>query len=573
MITVFPFSKWSQSHTKSNSKCLKTFRDCLLANFLCTYQPRHPDNQELQTYIHKYLTHGGKIWTTESNVCIYLFVYHLVGHIDWIPDLLLDAPGMWLVDELSSLQICLIGTLARANAVFSSRLKKKLASYPSPASSYRTPSADHLFEVFFSKNSIESHFCALEDDMMYKFLSLLCRTGSVSMMKPFIEIGVDVNGCDYPWNLLGHAAAGGNMDIVYMLLEAGANGSLAISDFLSQSEHLSEAVFGRLLTILMENARHVSFKCWNDPLRAVTRSRRAICSCPKAPKILLDRKCYIKEGFGEGVNETDFWDSYMYEAILTGNASIVDLLLQNGARADTQISHSFNCHGFWFQSCTWLTFAVIHRDAAACADVLIRHGADVTALDGAGRSAIHCARNRALALYARLEWDEMITAYEDTETLAVVERAFHLKFHGTKSIEDFLESSDETAPQPPSRLENFKLVLQKTSRKVLETLLTPTQTELLLDHIQRLHRDTRDIWSLPFHEAFIMRSMYVLSYAILLAYEIQAFIRGHKRIPMPSRFILSSLAFLALVLIWGSSSQGGFSWGLSTAGTEPKTDG
>lgn len=396
--------------------------------------------------------------------------------------------------------------------------------------------------------------------MMYKFLSLLCRTGSVSMMKPFIEIGVDVNGCGYPWTLLGHAAAGGNMDIVYMLFEAGANGSLAIGHFLDLSEHLSEAVFGRLLTILLENARHVSFNYWNDPLRLVIRSRRAICSCPKAPKILLDRKCYTKKGFGEGVNETGFWGSYMYEAISTGNASIVDLLLQNGARADTQISHSFDCCGGWFQSCTWLTFAVILRDAA-CADVLIRHGADVTALDGAGRSAIHLARNPALALYPLLEWDKMITADEDTETLAVVERAFHLKFHGTKSIEDFLESSDETAPQPPSRLENFKLVLQKTSRKVLETLLTPTQTELLLDHIQRLHHDTRKIWSLPFHQALIMRSMYVLSYAILLACEIQAFIKGHKRIPMPSRFVLSALAFLALVLICGSSSQGGFSWG------------
>lgn len=407
---------------------------------------------------------------------------------------------------------------------------------------------------------------------MCGYLSLLCRTGSVSMVKPFIDIGFDVNGGRVWNNLLGQAAAGGNMDIVYMLLEAGANGSLAISHFLSQSEHLSEAVFGRLLTILIENATHVPFEDWNDPLLAVIRSRRAICSCPKAPKILLDRKYYTKEGFGEGVGRADFEDSYMYQAILTGNASIVDLLLQNGARADTQISHSFDCYGLWFQPCTWLTFAVILRDAA-CADVLIRHGADVTALDGAGRSAIHCARNHALALYPRLEWDKMITAYEDTETLAVVERAFHLKFHGTKSIEDFLESSVETAPQPPSRLGKLALVLQKTSRKVLETLLTPTQTELLLNHIQRLHHDTRDIWSLPFHEALIMRSMYVLSYAILLAYEIQAFIKGHKRIPMPSRFILSALAFLALALIWGSSSEGGFSWGLSTAGTKSKTDG
>ena len=490
-----------------------------------------------------------------------------VGRVDWIPDFLFSASEPWLVDDFSSLQICYIGALAHVDGVFCGRLKKELASCYSPPSLHRTRSADHLFETVFGPASIESHFQTLTSFEMDSFLSCLCRTGSVAMIKLFIDLGVDVNGCSFCiYNMLGNAAAVVNMDIVNVLLEAGANGSLAISSFLSRSDDLPDTLFRSLLDLLIENARPASFNDYDEPLLAVIRSSRALRSYPMAPKILLERGVFANEYFGELASGTWCYDSYMYQAISGGHSSVVDLLLRNGACADELISHSFDCEGEWFESCTWLINAVMWGEAS-CTDVLIQYGADVTAFDGAGKSAIQLAKQNAIASHPRyltgpLRFD--IVAEKDAETLVVVERAFNLKFQGTMSIEDYLNSRKEITPQPPSRRDKFTSMLQNTFKKTLGIFLTPSQTELLLKH-------TREIWSLPFHEALLMRSMYVLSYAILFAYELHAFIKGHKRIPMPSRLFLSALALLALAVTWGSSSEGEFGWGLfHSAGNEPR---
>ena len=155
----------------------------------------------------------------------------------------------------------------------------------------------------------------------------------------------------------------------------------------------------------------------------------------------------------------------------------------------------------------------------------------------------------------------------------MVERAFNRKFQGTMSIEDYLNSSKEITPQLPPPREKSTPMLQKMLETTLKIFLTPSQTELLLKYLKSLYRDTREIWSLPFREALLMRCMYVLSYAILFAYELLALIRGHKRIPIPSRFFLSALALLALAVIWGASLGGGFGWGLfQPAGEDPKME-
>ena len=495
-----------------------------------------------------------------------------VGRIDWIPDYLQDPSEPWLVDDLSSSQICLIGTLAHVDAVFSDRLRKELASYRSPASATRPSFGDYLFETTFSAASIEHHFRKLEHVEKYALMSLLCRTGSTTMLKPFMDIGVDVNQDGLGPNVLGYAAAEGNLDIVYMLLEAGANSSLAISTFLHHSEHLSDTLFRRLIELLVETSRSVSFEKYADPLLAIIQSSRALCCYPRAPEILLDRKLFVKEFLGEGALKANCPESYMYCAISSKNSSLVNLLLQNGARTDAHISHLFNCHHHWIGVCTWITFSVMHS-VASCTDVLIQHGADVTALDGAGRSALQLARNHALGSHPReIEWDcyvnddrYCVTAEEDAETLAVVERAFNLKFHGTKSLDDYLNLSNAVAAQPPSRRDRLMSLLQETFEKVLGTILTPSQTKLLVHHLKTLYKG--QIWSLSFSEALLMRCFYVISYALLLAYELNALIKGRKRIPMPSRFLLSTLAFFALAVIWGSS-QGGFFWGSFTAETK-----
>ena len=250
----------------------------------------------------------------------------------------------------------------------------------------------------------------------------------------------------------------------------------------------------------------------------------------------------------------------MYKAISQRNSSVVDLLLQNGARADAQISHLFNCYEYWFKPCTWITISVI-CGAASCVDVLIQHGANITALDGAGRSTIQLAKDfafgphpRAVKFLYQLEGED-VEAEEDTKTLAVVERAFHLRFQGTKSLEDYIDPKEPTS-QHPSRRDRLILVLQTALEKALGIVLTPSQITLFRDHLEDLYYYIRPLWKLSFYEALLMRFIYLLSYAVLLAVEMRAFIIGRKRVPMPSRFLLSSVAFLALALIWGSSTLG-----------------
>ena len=360
-----------------------------------------------QGCVRRFLASGGEVLVAKSNCFkqIFMGIFCLkplpVGRIEWIPDFLFGASEPWQVNDMSPLQICCIGTLARSDAVFRDRLKKDLARYYSPTSLRRTHSADHLFEAYFGPASIESHFRTLDSDEMYEFLSFLCRTGSVAMIKPFIDFGVDVNGNEWHRNnMLGNAAAAGNVDIVKMLLEVGADGSLAIPMFLNTYHSLSDPLFRSLLELLVESARPAPFHPSRDPLIAVIESSRVLRSYPMAAEILLNRNICTKQYFGEPALEIFGGYSYMFQAISGGHPSVVDLLLRNGACGEARISPSFDCRREWFEKCTWLTYAVM-CGKASCADVLIQHGADVTALDGAGKSAIQLATQNARASHPR----------------------------------------------------------------------------------------------------------------------------------------------------------------------------
>ena len=526
----------------------------------------------LRNSLQKYSKRSGKLLPPDSP--IFDGVFMLFGNIDWITDYLLDPLEAWLVDDLSPLQICLIGALAHFDAVFSNRLRKELASYRSPASAGRPSFGDYLLKTKFSRASIQSNFQTLKRMERGDLWRMLCRTGSRSMIKFIMDIAVDANRVAPIHRMLGHAAAKENMDVVNMLLEAGANGSLAIKDFLCSNAHLPDAHFRRLLELLVENARPAPFKKFNDPFLAIIKSSRALCSYPQAPKILLDRKIFDKAGFGEGASKAGFLQSYMYQAISSRNSSVVDLLLRNGAHADARISDSVDCYHNWVGEFTWTTLCVMFG-LASCTDVLIQHGADVTALDGAGRSALQLARKHALGSHLRkiegyyscYYGRYRFTADEDSETLAVVERAFTLKFQGTKSLDDYLDLCNEVAPQPPSRRDRLMSQLEKMLGKALGVIFTPSQIELLHLQFRELRYDIQGVWSLSFSEALFMRCFYVISYALVLAYELNTLIKGRKRITMPSRFLLSALAFLALAVIWGSSQEDVF-WGPFTAETK-----
>lgn len=141
----------------------------------------------------------------------------------------------------------------------------------------------------------------------------------------------------------------------------------------------------------------------------------------------------------------------------------------------------------------------------------------------------------------------------------MVQRAFNLKFQDSTSLKDYDERSNELTLQSLPQQQGPMSTLRKLLAKFLGIALSPTQISLLHNRLGRLHRDIQKIWSLSFYETLLMRTIYVSSYALLLALEIHAFVKGHKRIPMPSRSSLSAAALLTLALVWGSS-QIRFSW-------------
>lgn len=361
-----------------------------------------------------------------------------------------------------------------------------------------------------------------------------------------------------------------------MLLEAGAESSFALRQVLEHSSHLPNGVFRRILWTLVENARSAPFHRSRDPVLSTMRSSKALSLHPKASEILLNRKIFTDIGLGRGAAHIYKYDSHMYHAINLRQHSVVDVLLQNGAMVDATVWGQNSCPWKRFESCTWITFSVL-LGAAPCADVLIRHGADVTALDQSGRSASQLAKMNVLASHPRCQkwkWPEnyfSVTAEEDAETLAIVERAFNDRFQGTKSLEDHIKSINELPVQPPLRRKILQSVFRKTVSKSLGAFLTASQRKLLRERSRATYHKIRNIWSLSFAEALLTRFLYILSYALLLCLEIRAIINGQRRVPIPSRSLLSAIAFLTLAIIWGSSYFG-CSLGSSVAGSKVERD-
>ena len=515
----------------------------------------------LQNCVRVYLQHGGNLFTGRI-ILQYLLLYYGPSTANLISESLFHSSEILTVDEFSSFGICFLGTVARVNSGFRARLKAYLASYRSPLLDAGTIYADSLLESTFGMASVLQRFHGMTERESERFLAALCRTGTPSMLRPFIDTGIDLDCKDYYYNMLGNAAAVGNLDIVCMLIGSGANGALALAPFIRYGKELSDGLFKHLLELLVENSRPTSFQSLaHDALLAVIECCRALLTHPEAPGILIHRKVFSDEL----INCSCRWNycDYMCVAIRQRLGSVVKLLLQHGVYANT--------------ASTWLIFSV-ECGAASCAEVLIQHGADVNFLDGAGGSALQLARSNVTvphprkAAYCRVfSLKRHVTAEEDAETLAMVERAFHLKAQGTTNLKQY-EPNCGFEVQSPNRGDRTMPAPQNTFEKALGFLFTYYRFLLHGHQVEPHYHGIGDLWSLSFYEALLMRFFYVLSCVLLLVLEILAFLQGHRRVRMPSRSILSALALLLLAFIWGSSLQSMFSWKPDTGRSVTKQD-
>ncbi|MCJ1458441.1 hypothetical protein MMC28_008814 [Mycoblastus sanguinarius] len=302
-----------------------------------------------------------------------------------------------------------------------------------------------------------------------------------------------------------------------MLFRTGGNSALALKYFIENGMLLSDALFEDLLALLVENARPISSVLpRRDLFYAIIRSQRVLLHHPEALKNLLSRKVFSQKLLsGDGKCDFDH-SSYMYKAISRRLPVVVDLLLQHGAQPNGHVYDPVPRRISLTNSFTWLTLAVMYG-SASCADPLIQHGADPIALDKAGRSAVQLAMSNAVASHPRtlaLRWylrNQLITYEEDAETLAVIEQAFNLKFQGTTRISDFLKPDPEADRQAPMQQVKATSLLPRMSEKILRLYLSPGQIARLQNRIIITYLDYRELWSLPFYEALLIRLVYVLS--------------------------------------------------------------
>ncbi len=511
----------------------------------------------LQNHVRIYLQHGGNLFTeslSASPLLRALLPYCRQGVANWISECLFHSSESSTLDEFPAFEICFLGAVAQGNPEFRTRLKAYLASYRSPFLATGTIYADNLLESIFGKASVLSRFHRLDELESTEFLVALCRTGTPSMLRPFIDTGIKLNYSGFE-NMLGNAASVGNLDIVYMLIESGANGALALDAFLNfPSKELSDGPFKHLLELLVEKSKPTSFAIPSqDALLSVLKSSRALLTHPEAPEILIRRKVFSVE-LMEGFCGEVFDCNYMCVAIRKRLGSVVELLLQHEAYANTMS--------------TWSMFS-IEYGAASYTEALIQRGADVNFLIGAGKSALQLARSNVTAPHPRIipHFSNhnyigprgAVTAEEDAEILAVVERASHLKAQSTNNMKVH-EPSCEVELQFLDQQGEAVLASQNMLEKAFGSLLTYYRRPLIGRHSGYHYYGIRDLWSLSSYEALLMRFFYVLSYVLLLALETIAFIRGHKRVRMPSRSILSAVALLLLAFVWGSSLQTMFPW-------------
>ena len=390
------------------------------------------------------------------------------------------------------------------------------------------------------------------------------------MLQFFVEAGIDVDSATYDLfmdvfhdTLLGIAAARGDIGLVHLLLRAGANVALGLTYFLHHKYSLSsDPIYRQILVLLTENATPQVLPSLSlfrsnpfEPLFAET-GERALLLYPEIVETLLSRRIFQPEKlFSRDSNKLPLDRSHMFRVIFMGYSDAVDLFLREGVQADALKADFFSFKNKEYKELrklTSLTLSIL-VGTAACAEKLIRHGADITALDGTGRSAIQLAKANAQGTHTRSTkrlfpyWHRLYhssqlhcSADGDAETLAVLERAFNLKFKGTKSFEDYKDAGPELIDEPPAWQEN-----RGTSLDRLCAVLMSYPT------VESWYYELRRLWKMSFREALLMRFLYVLSYTLLLATVALAFATGVKRFPKPSRSLFSAVAALILVLIWG----------------------
>ena len=534
-----------------------------------------------------------------------LAYYSVNGFHDWLPDILLRLVQPWTVDDLPDVMIGLIGIVAHNNHGFLESLKASLLG--------KTPSnspKEQVWKKRFTVSTAVEIFRKLTFRGKHSWLLGLIGKGTVEILKPFLETGIEPSVLKYGDHaLLRLAVVVGSHEKTRLLLMASNQEGSPLSMLFRVSHLLENNVrYQQLLDLLIANTSQRDVprieSLEGDPLLELFTGPWKSKKYPRAHlvKVLLTRgNFHLQRLLGEmhqepSGNTTTFLQSYTFKSIVMEDAGSLNLFLQYGAKAHMQIGHlfdrsvapkfqwweDFGSHCFdlyWsklqFSPYTWLELSLF-VGSISCARILIQHGADVTKVNGSGRSAIHIAKSNMLALHPRNFSDEgrlpigheqklvsqfapwmktLVTIEEDREALAVVKQAFELQYPTSGKFENYEDPVDE-----------FKAMADKSAFQRLQSWVdsiismlqdSPTEiTDLLYRHgliSGMVRRQLHDLWCSTFADLLLMRFLYVVSYALLFFFSLQELAVGNAPFVRPSRTALFMTTASILALTWIAS--------------------
>ena len=455
-------------------------------------------------------------------------------NMDWIVDLCILSSESWIVDDMSSIDICLIGSVVRTDPKSLDRLREYVSSFRSPFLLDRNDITNSQLDLFFGEASLVRHFMELSDSDKSRFLRLLCSIGSAPMLEPFeklkqfkehIASGV----------LLGRSACVGNIDVVHRLLAIGVNGVSAVSEFLfrnCEKSGVDDQVFKTILDTLVGDAK------WTPSNGEIA---KALFVTLRSPKTLT-----ICPG--------------LVESLLSKGVSCAGLLSRGATPPYEKFPQSLYR---LVEINTFLLPCAMEHGHPWVVELLLRYGADVTTLARDGNTIIQRAINNDATVHPRavrgpwksgVEKPADVPSEADSEILNLIRKAFDLRFKGSERFEDYGKPFEKYESPAPQEKSVFSL------RTLLDTVLASRQIMALHNGLESIFPGFSPISSVSFSEALFMRLLFFLSYILLFVHEALAFATGQRRIPMPTRTLLSGIALLLLALHWSLYSMG-FSWG------------
>jgi len=333
----------------------------------------------------------GDYWTQPSSTILTTLVRGPAGFA-CINDYLFRQSDPWELEDLTQIDAWFIGVLVHTDHDFKRRVEKHIESYRSPYGPGRRPSSEDTVNKFLNVRKIVAQLVAAPKVMRISFLETVSVSGTSTMLKPFLDEGININEGRHRV-YLHSAVVSGNLDTFQILL-AHANTNMVLPGLLSgRHARASTLVYVKYcMASITEMITYVEFR--GGDLAPVRAFLPKIEGASQVLKSLNETEISTQSHS----NSYAYPDTlYMWFALTSGEHRPVRFFLGRGnLTMNAPIKYQFEDGigapgGEGLEQYTWLAYAVAQGHPSSV--IILARCCDVTVPDRAGRTAIGIARD------------------------------------------------------------------------------------------------------------------------------------------------------------------------------------